>query len=144
MNVRKIRQIGKDILKEPRCFNMAPFFAKIFSRRDAEQINHSPRAIPPCNTVCCFAGEWALRYAGASVGVPISDPPNLYILGEYISDACERDLGLPNQRLFHAEDWPERLRFGSFKAGTKRYAEHFVYKVLEDYIATNGWEGEGS
>jgi hypothetical protein len=57
------------------------------------------------------------------------------------SNECADALNLPSERLFYMSEWPRRLQT-KLKAGTRRYAEHFVNVVLEDYIATNGWVGE--
>lgn len=152
MNVRKMRQIGKDILAKPRRFNMLGWFLKITNRTQAMAEDHAVGAIPPCGTAACYAGHWAMRYAGVSLEMSekmlARSPAPSYLpdsegrgLGEYIPDACADDLDLPNQRLLHSNEWPARLKT-KLKAGTRRYAEHFVNNVLEDYIKTDGWKGE--
>lgn len=141
MNVRKMRQIGKDILAEPRRFNMTAWFGTVYSKGTASILDHSEKAIPPCGTVCCFAGEWAMRYAKAQFKYDGTYHDYSKDKDEYIENACVNHLDLPNRLLIHQTRWPGRLRT-KHKAGTKAYAKHFVNKVLEDYIATNGWQDE--
>lgn len=133
MNVEKMRAIGQAILAEPRRFNMG-FWGAAFG--DAVDQGHAKTARPPCGTVCCFAGEWALLYTDTS-------PEKLRKRDEFhgtIADMAQKDLDLPNTDLFHSLFWPGNLRHpASMKSGTKRYAEHFVNVVLESYIRTNGW-----
>lgn len=138
MNVRKMRQIGKDILSEPRRFNMDQWAANIRDRNDAEIINHSLLAIPPCGTALCFCGAWAVRYGGFKPKRLVYDSSDEN--GNPISYLAELDLDLPNHRLFFMDEWPEELQPNSrMKPGTQKYAEYFVNKVLESYISTNGW-----
>lgn len=142
MNARKMRQIGKDILKEPRRFNMSTWFERLTSKQEAVRANHATTQLPPCGTTCCFAGAWAIRYAGIEPADPRESVLDKQLGVVHVSDACRDDLKLPNLRLFYTHRWPTRLQT-ILKAGTVRYAKHFVEKVLEDYIATNGWESEG-
>lgn len=140
MNVRKMRQIGKDILAEPRRFNIDTWGLSIDTKAAAEEYGHAKTAVPPCGTVCCFAGEWALRYMKVSPKELTNNSYNLKNLG-HVSYLCAEDLELPNQDLFYSDFWPEKIRTPKgVKPGTKRYAEHFVNVVLESYIRTNGWE----
>lgn len=140
MNVRKMRQIGKDILAEPRRFNMSEWGRSIDGKWELRQIGHAVTAMPPCGTVCCFAGAWAIRYAKIT---PAELPDEIYTEGGKLADglgwAASEDLNLPNDDLFYPFRWPAKLQ-RNFKAGTQKYAEHFVNVVLESYIRTNGWE----
>lgn len=136
MNVEKMRLIGQDILAEPRRFNMLEWLAKIVTPFDAMLKGHSIKNRPPCGTAVCYAGAWALRELGVDPG-----EASLEKWGYEPAEACADDLDLPNQRLFFTQRWPRRLEFED-NAGTKAYAKYFVNVVLEDYIKTNGWEGE--
>jgi hypothetical protein len=141
MNVRKMRQIGKDILAEPRRFNMRDWARKVRDRYALEDVGHATTAQPPCGTVMCFAGEWAIRYLKLSPSELVENKYERVFNGRPISDAARLDLGMPNERLFYESNWPTEVEFpGKLKAGTKKYAEHFVNVVLESYIRTNGWE----
>lgn len=136
MDTITMRQVGEYILAEPRRFNMLAVWVESVGQNGniSESLQHAKNAIPPCGTVACFAGEWAIMKG-------VIDPTRL---GRYIpsvSHNCKTALKLPNDKLFFENSWPERLRT-SMKAGTRRYAEHFVKVVLEDYIATNGWEND--
>jgi len=125
-----MRQVGELILAEPRRFNMLAVWIERINPDNtlSASLRHAKNAIPPCGTVACFAGEWAIENGYESV-----------LSG--ISSLCARSLDLPNDHLFFVRSWPARLQT-NLKAGTPRYAEHFVKVVLEDYIATNGWENE--
>jgi len=148
MNVRKIRQLGKDILTHHKRFNMCYWFTKIKTKDAAKWANHSLTDLPPCGTAACFAGHWAIRYREVDPGKltqtdsmihgNVEDSDGFYTS---LSELCQNDLDLPNTYLFIHNDWPRRLRECQAKAGTLAYAEHFTHTVLEDYIATNGWEG---
>ena len=144
MNVRKMRRIGKDILAEPRRFNMIMWFAAVKSKEQARLRDHSTASLPPCGTTCCFAGEWAIRYRQVDPMEIASDDHDGYTADGkcYIPSECMSDLGMPNSYLLFKSDWPDRLtkKMGKFKAGTKAYANYFVKVVLEDYIKTNGWD----
>lgn len=136
MNVRKMRQIGKDILAEPRRFNMT------FWMIDATALDKSQHARkPPCGTVCCFAGEWGLRYGKIKPDKRQDFVQSGEFKNRHISSACQMDLDMPNQRLLRDTSWPSQLHT-KHKPGTVRYAKHFVNVVLENYIATNGWQNE--
>lgn len=142
MNAQKMRQIGKDILAEPRRFNIDTWGLPIDTKADAEEFGHAKTAVPPCGTICCFAGEWALRYLKVSPEEIAYSPWDLKDLG-HVSSLCLEDLALPNDELFYADSWPDEVKMPErAKPGTKRYAEHFVNVVLESYIRTNGWENE--
>lgn len=131
MNVEKIRQVGQAILKEPRRFNMSWWMQPV-------NLSHDYFSHPPCGTTLCFAGQWAVRFGG----LPIRPREESYMpSGATIPDACQKDLQLPNDKLFYENSWPNRVRARHLHlAGTREYAEHFVNVVLEDYIATNGWQ----
>lgn len=136
MNVRKMRQIGKDILNEPRRFNMRDWFQTL--ERAVEQ-----KIKPPCGCVACFAGHWGIRYAGADIHIQANAGYGCGVLPQgLIVDLCAHDLSLPNSDLFYIYDWPpkHRNKIANLKEGSKSYARYFVEVVLEDYIATNGWE----
>lgn len=138
MDVETMRQIGQDILALPARFNMNRWFEKVLDKDDALRVCHSADHLPHCGTVCCFAGEWAIR-SGRTMG--LSDDE----LEDFVpEEACWAALSLPNYHLFHTWEWPYRLRVGlnAFKAGTPEYAAYFVNVVLENYIATNGWEDD--
>lgn len=141
MNVRKMRQIGKDILAEPRRFNMTRWASRILDEQDAKIHDHSLTNLPPCGTVCCFAGSWALRYAKVSPE-ELRRNPYECVDGKGVDVLAELDLDLPNDTLFFADRWPLEVQNHRLKAGTRKYAEHFVNVVLESYIRTNGWENE--
>ena len=142
MNVKKMRAIGQAILAEPRRFNMGTWGKSIEEAIDFD--GHARSARPPCGTVCCFAGEWAIFYGGVApnrLRGSLVDTPN----GARDVDSLARnDLDMPNDKLFFISDWPDNLQpKASMKPGTKRYAEHFVNVVLESYIQTNGWAKTG-
>lgn len=145
MNVEKMHAIGQAILAEPRRFNMELWGATVEDGID--EANHAKTAKPPCGTVCCFAGEWALLHTNTppeKLWGPYfhkGEFSNNWRPGyEHIADMAMADLDLPNDRLFHTIVWPKDLLHpASMKPGTKRYAEHFVNVVLESYIRTNGW-----
>lgn len=140
MNVRKMRQIGKDILAEPKRFNIDTWGRSINTKAEADEFGHAKTAVPPCGTVCCFAGEWALRYLKVSPEELTTDHLNPNHQG-HVSGLCLKDLKLPNGNLFYSDYWPEEIRIPKrIKPGTRKYAEHFVNVVLESYIRTNGWE----
>lgn len=148
MAVYKIRQIGRDILDEPRRFNMAMWLRKL-SLEDWRATGRTARTAPPCGTTACFAGEWAIRYLGVDPGAsnPLDDAAEAAseALGmdvdHSIARACQSDLGLPDDHLFYEFSWPDCLSEGlsRYNPGTKAYARYFVNVVLEDYIRTNGW-----
>jgi len=131
MNVTAMRQVGEYILAEPRRFNMRAVWLEAIgldvSKYYLHSLHHSKDAIPPCGTVACFAGEWAIINKLAPIDYSA------------IANLCRQSLDLPNDDLFFMDSWPARLRT-RLLAGTRRYAEHFVNVVMEDYIATNGWE----
>lgn len=140
MDVEKMRQIGQDILAIPARFNMNRWFEKIRNAQDAREVGHSEEWLPPCGTVCCFAGQWAVCFQQVDLLSNLS--------ATFPDEDCVAALRLPNYRLFYTSAWPERLRntqaLPNITAlpGTPEYAHYFVETVLEDYIATNGWEGE--
>jgi hypothetical protein len=141
MNVRKMRQIGKDILAEPRRFNIRDWAQRVHDRGDLEDADHAVTALPPCGTVMCFAGEWAIRYLKMSPADLVVRKYDKAFNGLPLADAARLDLQMPNESLFFESRWPLEVEFSSkMKAGTKNYAEHFVNVVLESYIRTNGWE----
>jgi hypothetical protein len=121
---------------------MKTWGSAIRDSNDADIYDHAESAIPPCGTICCFAGEWALRYGKIK-------PEDLAYSGYFtfggvylqsVASKASEDLDLPNSSLFYEENWPVEVRMPrGFKAGTRRYAEWFVDVVLEDYIKTDGW-----
>ena len=139
MDVEKMRQIGQDILAIPQRFNMNQWYGRITESQHVFETGHDEDSRPPCGTVACFAGEWGLRFGGVAI-----DRPSDYASGGvHIDDACRSDLGLANDNLFYVGSWPRRLQEQlRARPGTPEYARYFVETVLEDYIATNGWEGE--
>lgn len=144
--VDKIRQIGQDILDEPRRFDMATWFRKIIT---PGVHGRTARTMPPCGTTACFAGTWAIRYLGVDPSVGNIQADLRLRLGSAklpsLADACEDALRLPDDRLFYEAEWPYLLHMGidRFNPGTKAYARYFVKVVLEDYIRTNGWTETG-
>lgn len=142
MKVDEIRQIGQEILNEPREFNMSAWVLIMKTRLNAYMYNHSVEHLPPCGTAMCFAGEWAKKYLANG------DPETLlrkYCESDYlgVEEKCREALSLPNSRLFYESQWPLEFKFkiiDNLKYGTREYAEFFVKTVLEDYINTNGWQ----
>jgi len=132
MDVTAMRQVGEFILAEPRKFNMRALWIEPISSVLAASLHHAKSAIPPCGTVACFAGEWAIRTGYESEVLSLES-------GYNCGEMCRESLNLPNNDLFLESSWPMRLQT-TLKAGTRAYAEHFVKVVLEDYIANNGWE----
>jgi len=114
INVRLLRRIQKQILKEPRQFIMSRYFA------------HSQR-IPNCNTAACIAG-WAIALkegitpkAAANSFVPYSDGQDA--LGLTINQA---------ERLFLPANWPNRFLL------KPSHDPHQAVARIEAFIKSNG------
>lgn len=142
MNVEKMRAIGQAILAEPRRFNMDMWGESIEAA--IEFAGHARSARPPCGTVCCFAGEWAILYGGVAPNRLRGSLVDTSNGAHRVNSLAQNDLDMPNDKLFFTSEWPDNLQpKASMKPGTKRYAEHFVNVVLESYIQTNGWAETG-
>ena len=125
INVRLLRRIQKQILKEPRQFQMAAWFTTL-----------GVDDIPNCGTAACIGG-WAMALK-RNWNPKTADERTVH---EY-SDA-KKALGLDDikgGRLFIFGEWPQQYqRVGKHKAGTKAFARQAVRRI-DHFIKTRGRE----
>jgi len=138
MDIEKIRAVGQEILREPRRFNMETWGSRF---GEFDWLRHV-KSGPPCGTICCFAGEWSMLAEGFTPE-QVADRDHLSLYRR-LSVRCQEDLEMPNRWLLNTACWPPRLLRGCSRLtpGSSKYAAYFVNVVLEDYIATDGWEAK--
>lgn len=112
MNTKLLRRIQKQILKEPKQFDMSWWFST------------SPH-IPNCGTAACVAGWVMALHRGCSP----HQASRLEIVD--VSSYAQKLLSITPaqaQRLFHAEYWPRRFRRYSANSPKQAVAriEHFI------------------
>lgn len=129
MNVKLLRKVKRQILKEPKQFVMEGFFVEAGS-------DVTPKKIPNCGTAACICG-WAISLKNAVTPAEANcQSVNEWTDGE---DALQLTREQAD-RLFAHFDWPERffLRYRnakSFKARAEAAADR-----IEHFIKTDGAE----
>lgn len=123
MNVRLLRRIQKQILKEPRQFQMWDVFS-----------DHADDfAIPNCGTAACIAG-WAITITSKTNPAKAAN-----IINSYRKAGTE--LGLEEWQadmLFNFGRWPAQFQKTS-REGTRAFARQAVRRI-DHFIKTKGAE----
>lgn len=149
INIPLLRKIQKQILKEPKQFDMTNWFTQTESKmrksgdRFFTEISQHSR-IPNCGTAACIAG-WAVAINNrlnpdqASAWASSEHKNGLYFVG-YAAEL----LGLDDDqgdRLFYEGNWPEEFKFEMGKAYGKASKQAKVACArIDHFIKTNGEE----
>lgn len=122
MNVRLLRRIQKQILKEPRQFYQDAWFERA-------------EGIPNCGTAACIAG-WAIalskKMTPAKAIGKFKDPSKF---GRRLLDLEKEQ----SEKLFYRENWPSKYGRLYSSSSIKEKARTAV-KRIDRFISTNGAE----
>lgn len=126
MNIKLLRRIQKQILKEPRQFQMGSYYAR---RLPGVEL------IPNCGTACCVAG-WAVSLTMTCTPAEAArkSPKPLH-------PRAAVTLGLTSEeasRLFYMDGWPMNFRILAAE-GTLEFAANAVARI-DHFIKTKGAE----
>jgi hypothetical protein len=126
MNVRLLRRIQRQILKEPKQFWMDAYFCDCISWQ-----------IPNCGTTACIAG-WATALGKNK------NPRQAWLTGVDARQYGEHKLKITNvqaSKLFFTDAWPRKYRTAYLKAlMAKRLADsaRIAAKRIDHFINTKG------
>lgn len=135
MNVRLLRRVQKQILKEPRQFDMDDYFA---TKRTLG------RNVPNCGTAACIAG-WAI-----ALSHPTRKPRDVASC-YYPAETAGKLLELPGcndsyndhlclNSLFLVDSWPLKFKESYNAAKTFTAKAKIAAKRIDHYIETKGKE----
>ena len=136
---KRIREAIQFILKEPRRFNMR-YPVEPVRESSGTKVNfyglpmQGQIDLPPCGTVCCFAGALYLQ------GMKIRNLKSRQFSWFYeVQPYAKERLGLSemeSRKLFHVEDWPETFEILYNNATTSIERAYVGAARFEHYIAT--------
>lgn len=135
MNIEKLQEIKKKILRNPKQFQMDHWFNT--------KLDDGKTDAGGCGTAACIAGWWLVVERKTesllrAEKIKQIEYPSYY----HISSAAQAGLDLPNQSLFLLSCWPADFRISYNNAVSRKHfrkAAKIVGEVIDNYIATNGW-----
>lgn len=122
MNIKLLRKVQKEILKEPRRFDMQSWFER--------------NSISPCGTTACIGGfavalsnRWTRLKRGERL-MNVEGRATIYLDIE----------GFMGPRLFFISNWPERLKYAYLTAGSPLKRAKVAVKRIDLFIKSGGKE----
>lgn len=145
LNIRLLRRVQKQILKEPRQFLMSNWF--VDEGEDAEfPGNDIAKKIPNCGTAACMAG-WTISLsakknpretrAGIKIGYEQIGNKAARLLGMKLTREDRLGLSYPPSwgNLFVVQDWPDSFKAKWYKARTPLKRAKVASARIDAYIA---------
>lgn len=129
MNVRLLRRIQKQILKEPRQFEMWGYFPLTLDTTEK---------IPNCGTAACIAG-WSICLTEKINPAVARDKSNRWNVWR----RAKKALGIKEMQansLFYDDNWPDNFKDGFKNSNTARKKARIAAKRIDHFISTNGEE----
>lgn len=128
LNVKLLRQVKRQILKEPAQFVMDLFFAQ---KEDIPWTSDLERSeIPNCGTAACIAG-WTVALSQKK------KPVDAQGLAWDDAEVASEHLGLDNGQgaeLFYTENWPQELRDQFFASRTLKGRARVAARRIDAFI----------
>ncbi len=137
LNVKLLRKVKAQILKEPAQFAMTKWFTRDIAQANefAEVLDIRRRVIPNCGTAACIAG-WA-------VAIHKESNPELVARSYYMPYDANDALDLDDDNshlLYHVARWPRKFLERWRRARSMAARARVAADRIEHFIATGGAE----